>query len=986
MSKTGNISNLISEEHENKNFIVNSYDNNNISNIIKAQPQLAKKYSIDELNYLKDDIMQYFKQKFEEYSTNLYEYIRKIDMIEKNFQETTKKINLNYNEIIKTQAIMQSELDKLKNYDSFSNNVKDKLISHEVRLNNFREEFAKATQKYDKIYLDNLQLPGYIGRCAKYKNCQIFFNEIIKNLGTLNQFREKNILDLKSYKEKLENIIKSFNILVDNNNQAQINYINSLNQKNITDCNNMLNIIEEKIRDVKVDNVKYSMDIMKKTEEMSKKWERMDNIKDEILGEFDKRSNDYKNLNNETLDKFDEFKKEYKIIRDKFFELADFIKDIRFQKNIKNIYSQILYRKNIKSICKSLNELDDIKNNNKTDEKDLELIKNISSIEKMNFKINKTNTFEQNINTSQEISPYDLNEYIQNKKHNVKKSVEYKSPFEYNKMSRNDKISLMKNNKTLEYNQRISSNNKDIKNCTIYSYSSQNKLENDKDNYKEGVSSNINNNYIKKKNNQKITIESKFDSSLSSINKTLKKINNEDSNSLVLENQSTNIINDTNSNPKKDNNINYSFSSVSDFCLNNNNAIKNTYKSNKNISAKEECITNDKVIKELASELEQSTAKKEYKPLSKEKGKIEPINLNKAATEEKENIDPSNSNKYNENKLINLNNKRDNYKNNLRNSRKLNNESEGHLKSLSSINKEKNDLILYGNNPKAIDKKFFMTDKKLLDLEEFTKDKFKEIKNQIETMMTANHDNNQQKQSKTNILYFNSYRDKGNVPSISSKNENSNTSISNNMSSKIKFLNQKINENKSSRNNLENKNKKEFDLTCHNFKKSKYFNLDKVNQKLLNSSCKKIKTITNEEKYKDKEKDKEKNKEKYKDKYKEKDKDKDKDKNLISPKAKEFIKNKIISRNDISALEQKKSENNVYYEKKKWETLDVTKEKNYESKKQINKNISSGNIYLTQKNGDNNISFSENDIKLVYLNKFVNNKLPFAPNEAFLGE
>ena len=76
---------------------------------------------------------------------------------------------------------------------------------------------------------------------------------------------------MKSYKEKLESIIKSFNILVDNNNQAQIKYINSLKEKNLTDCKNMMNILEEKIMDIKVNNAKYSLDIMKKTEEMTKK-------------------------------------------------------------------------------------------------------------------------------------------------------------------------------------------------------------------------------------------------------------------------------------------------------------------------------------------------------------------------------------------------------------------------------------------------------------------------------------------------------------------------------------------------------------------------------------------------------------------------------------------------------------------------------------------------------------------------------------------
>ena len=948
MSKIGNISHLISEEQENKNLLINSNDsNNNISKIINSQPQLANKYSIDELNYLKDDIMFYFKQKFEEYSTNLYENIIKINKIEKNFEEMTNNININYNKIIDTQAKMQSELDKVKNYDSFSNNVNDKLISHEVRLNNLREEFSKATQKYDKIYLDNLELPGFIGRCAKYKNCQIFFNEVIKNLGTLNQFREKNILDLKSYKEKLENIIKSFNILVDNNNKAQIKYVNSLNQKNITDCKNMMDILDEKIRDVKVDNAKYSLDIMRKTEEMHKKWDKIEKIKDEIFEEFNKKSNEFNKINSDTLDKFDEFKKEYKIIRDKFFELADFIKDIRFQKNIKNIYSQILYRKNIKSICKSLNELNDIKNYEKGDEKDLELIKNISTIERMNFKININNsTCEQNLNTSQDLSPDKLNEYIHNKTHHIKKSVEYNSPYKSNKINRNDRISLIRNNKTIDYTQK-SFNNKDLKNLSVFSYQSSGKIESDKE--KEESKNNIYNNYIKKKSNQKIIIESKFETSTPSKKKTIKKPINEDSNSIALDSQSTNAnYNNSNSNTANELNNNYSFSSVSAFSLNyNNNNNSNTNNNNianNKISFNDICLqANDKVIKEMASELEQSTAKKDYKPSIKEK--IEPKNLNKEVKEEKEkekeNLDTSNSNK---------NSKKDIMKNALINSKDI--------KNNSSLKKESNELILYGNNPKAIDKKFFMTDKKLLDLEEFAKDKFMEIKSQIEKLKVVNPDVNQNKLGKSNALSFNSYRDKGTMFSNKTKNEGSNTtnsSFTKNVSNKLKFLNQKINENKSARKKLEN-NKKEFDLTCHNFRKNKFYNFEQISQKIFNSSCKKIKTYSNDEK------------------------EKEKEKNLVSPRAKEYIKNKIVSRNDINAFDPKKTENNFFYEKKKWETI-----KNNESKRQKNRNISSGNIYLTQKNGES-VTFNEADIKLVYLNKFVNNKLPYAPGETFLGE
>ena len=956
MSNTFNISNLISGEKENKNINTNLVQSRE-EQIIKTQNQLTELYNIKEIKFLKDDIMNYFKQKFEEYSTKLDENISKITQIEKNFEIMTESININYNKIIKTQATMQSELDKLKNYDSFSKNVKDKLISHEIRLNNIREDFSKATQKYDKIYLDNLELPGFIGRCAKYKNCQIFFEDVIKNLATLNLFREKNIIDLKSYKEKLENIIKTFHILVDNNNQAQIKYINSQNEKNITDCKNMMKILEERIKDVKVDNAKYSMDIMKKTEEMHKKWDRIDKIKEEIFGEFNIKNDEIKKMNNDTIDKFNEFKKEYKIIRDKFFELADFIKDIRFQKNIKNIYSQILYRKNIKSICKSLNELNDIKNNsNKNDETDLELIKNISSIEKMNFKINKNNTFEQNFNLSQEIQHNNINDISKNKKNIIRKTVEYNSPLKINnKINRNEKSSsIIKKYRTIDIQKQ--NINKDINSLTMNNFANniKNVINTDINKEKEDFRNNNtnNSNYNKKKTNQKIIIESKLDLSILSTNKTLKKINaNEDSNSLALDNQSTNYINSNNINKNDNinNNKDISFLSVSAFSLNCEN------KNNNNIK---QIDNNDKIIKELASELEQSTAKKNLAVNIKEKEeKIEPKNLVKSDYKLNDNSPTYNS--FNQNNI----NKNTISAYNSKSFHNLQND----IKSTSIMsNKEKNEFILYGNNPKAIDKKFFMTDKKLLDLEEYTKDKLKEIINQIDKLKANNSENNNTVQLRTNksnnILSFNSYKEK--TTSLSNNNLNlknekkNNSSFMNNISNKIKYLNQKLNENKSDRKINENY-KKDFDATSHNFKKRKFYNLEQISQKIINSSCKKIKTNSNDEK--------------------------EKEKKMISPKAKEYIKKMYLSRNDINALEQKKSENNFFCEGKKWETIDNIKIKNIENKKQKNKNLSSENIYLTQKNGENN-SFNENEIKLVYLNKFVNNKLPYAPSDTFLGE
>jgi hypothetical protein len=192
-------------------------------------------YNIEELNKFKDNILSLLKERDKIYIDKLIEYKGKTDKIKTDFDSTNKITNSKFSKIIDNQARMTSRLDQLNNYETFVATTNDKIISHEVRLNNIREDFSNATQKYDKIYLDNLELPGYIGRCAKYKNCQYFFLDVIKDLAKLNQYREKNILDLKMYKEKLETIINSMNTILDNNNESQLKYINETKEKILKD-------------------------------------------------------------------------------------------------------------------------------------------------------------------------------------------------------------------------------------------------------------------------------------------------------------------------------------------------------------------------------------------------------------------------------------------------------------------------------------------------------------------------------------------------------------------------------------------------------------------------------------------------------------------------------------------------------------------------------------------------------------------------------
>jgi hypothetical protein len=66
--------------------------------------------------------------------------------------------------------INKNKIDKITELINFSKKTTDQIITIEIRLNSFQKEFSNATYKYDKIFLDNLYLPGTIGDYCKFKN------------------------------------------------------------------------------------------------------------------------------------------------------------------------------------------------------------------------------------------------------------------------------------------------------------------------------------------------------------------------------------------------------------------------------------------------------------------------------------------------------------------------------------------------------------------------------------------------------------------------------------------------------------------------------------------------------------------------------------------------------------------------------------------------------------------------------------------------
>ena len=630
MEEKKKIINFSSHHKKSKNLINIEKDSENKITPMKSQNSVPENfydietiYKNKELNKFKDDVLSYLR-------TRDYFYMEKINSIksqseknDRNFQALNEYSLNTFNSLTSWQTEVQSNLEKLNTIETFVNKANDKLISHDIRINCLREDLGKNVQKYDKIYLDNLEVPGYIGRCSKYPNCKIFFTELIKNVDKLNTYKEKNTMDLCSYKERLENIIKNFQSLVDNNNDSQIKYITKLNEKTNKD---LIETLEEKLDNVRMDNSRFAKDLINKTSELNHLYDKMILIKEHVLSEFQCKSDDFSKKINEINKSFDLYKIEYGTVRKKFLELSDFIKSGKFSKNFGGLYG----KKDINAMSKRLS-----KDSRETIEaKDVKLLTNLDEIEKTDYKSERVNTnkFSNNNDNSKatdsiktnildRMSKSQNNFYI-NKSNKKKKNFGFMRDIEKN---------IMANQSLKNQNSVKASNNIKVHQGAVF-YIGESKSKSNKSQANNTIVAVDRQTIIAKKINNDKKVKS----------------NNDDLEDIHIEKLETNV-------KKNKNNIADELS-ISESCISNINNSINTFsttndKNNSNNSLinlnpnkncnkfnllDDELKNNDKIIKELASELEQSTAKVNKLASNKKEiednfknicNKIQPINL-----------------------------------------------------------------------------------------------------------------------------------------------------------------------------------------------------------------------------------------------------------------------------------------------------------------------------------------------------------------------
>ena len=472
------------EENEKPEILENNILDNNISlfDIAKIQNDL-----LIQLKDLKKEIYNKFEEEKKEKENNLEKIRTKfisLDGINKCFTDSIATINV--------------KLDKFNEIDVFKKKSESQIITHDIRINNLMEELKELKFKYDKIIIDNLTVPGFIGPQAQYKTLgdYIYFN--IQNVSSLNTAKEQIKKDLKELKTKTDNIVKEI-ITITNSAEQRCNMYCDNKCKNVeTEFKLEDSIINEKIMEVRINNIKEAEKLEKRSEEMEIEWQKILNIKKEI----DKKLGDhlliYKMDAAEAINKYKEGKIEFDKVKQRFGNMVEFIKDIRFRKNLGKQVRK-------KEISKLVHKLD-FNNHESINSDDL---KNVDL--DYNFKTGKS------LNISEDEEEYE-------KKKKVKKLVKKLTSHEIDFENESNYLKYNKSKKTIksssknsisesdeEKRKRINSNNinsskeEKKKKKSIFTSPIKNKHKLEKDNNNVLNKNSINSEQNEKKENQNKT-------------------------------------------------------------------------------------------------------------------------------------------------------------------------------------------------------------------------------------------------------------------------------------------------------------------------------------------------------------------------------------------------------------------------------------------------------------------------------------------------
>jgi hypothetical protein len=287
--------------------------------------------SFKEIMELKDEILKNNRELEKRLKSQIEQYTNEfVDNISVFKQRITSVSEIN-NKIVNSLPEIQFQISKIDAIEKFDKRADNKISTHEARLMTISNEIEKLKTKYDKIFIDNMTVPGYVGGQCKYVNLSEYLTFNINEVSLLKFEIEQLKKDTKNLKNKQDYTIKQIVNLVDGSVRRCNEYTDNKQKDFQLLLDTKMTEFNEKVMEIRMNVYKIQM----KTEE------DINNLKNEFKNIIEEKVQFTNMFENKLLimqDEFGEFQKTYKTNMGEVKEKNDI-----FEKDINNIKDNIEY-------------------------------------------------------------------------------------------------------------------------------------------------------------------------------------------------------------------------------------------------------------------------------------------------------------------------------------------------------------------------------------------------------------------------------------------------------------------------------------------------------------------------------------------------------------------------------------------------------------------------------------------------------------------
>ena len=205
------------------------------------------------------------------------------------YSENLKNVSTCEKRLIEQFANIKIKTEKIEMFSDKLAKIDDRLTLYEIRYNNLLRDYKASVDKYDSLFLDNMSVPGKIGKYCKYKNIKEFLSYTYDKFNEYDLKQESDNAKIKYEKENIQKFMKKINFEIDilREEFVQITSKKMVNfEKKLTDENNE---IKKKLEEIP--NIILYSDIEKRINDLIGFYNEIKNFKNDIYDKINRIEN-----------------------------------------------------------------------------------------------------------------------------------------------------------------------------------------------------------------------------------------------------------------------------------------------------------------------------------------------------------------------------------------------------------------------------------------------------------------------------------------------------------------------------------------------------------------------------------------------------------------------------------------------------------------------------------------------------------------------